>query len=410
MSIAEYCADARAWLAGNLDRLDDPENAAPPSAHDVDASIAANRTLQRRLFEAGYAGIDWPAAYGGQGLPPEYQRAFDREAARFVMPDFATLTTTTFRVCVPLMLDHGDPVLLRELVPKVLAGDALVCQFFSEPSSGSDLASVRTRAVRDGDEWVITGQKVWSSLAHLADWGMCLARTDVDVPKHQGLTWFAVPCDASGLTIRPITLIDGSTHFCEAFFDAVRIPVTHRIGPEHDGWSIAQEMLVRERMAGRGELADAAAGPGSIDPLLLRAAGDPARLRLPSVRQDLARAHTIAFVERALSARLAALARAGALTPGLASYSKLFRGTFDPVRARLALQIGGAAAVAWPETEVDREDVSIAYLRGKINAIGGGTNEMQRNAISERVLGMPREPRVDTDLPFRALLDRNRGG
>ncbi len=241
-----YRLEARAWLRDNMER-----RVGPPERHEVEyytpEVMAASRVLQRRVYEAGYAGITYAKAYGGQGLPAAYELAFTEEAKDYVLADFGILTGTTFGVCVPTMVAHGQPDFLAEFVPKVLAGEALVCQFFSEPSSGSDLAGARTRATRDGDMWVLNGQKIWSTFAHLADWGLCLARSDWDQPKHRGLTWFAVPCDSPGLTIRPIRQINDTSEFCEDFFDDVAIPDIYRIGDVNEGWTVTQTMLVRER-------------------------------------------------------------------------------------------------------------------------------------------------------------------
>ena len=224
------------------------------------------------LYEAGYAGITFPKEYGGQGLPAAYEAAFFEEAKDYVLADFGILGGTTFGVCVPTMVAHGQPAFLAEFVPKVLAGEALVCQFFSEPSSGSDLAGARTRATKDGDMWVLNGQKIWSTYAHLADWGLCLARSDWDQPKHRGLTWFAVPCDAPGLTIRPIRQINDTSEFCEDFFDDVTIPDLYRIGDVNEGWTVTQTMLVRERGAGRPIDPDAELHPGPLAPDLVELA------------------------------------------------------------------------------------------------------------------------------------------
>ena len=195
--LEDYRAQARRWLADHLPRA----GRLRPERHEIDyytpEVMAANRALQRPLFDGGYAGITWPKAYGGQGLPVSYEGAFLEEATDYALPDFGVLTGTTFGICVP---DHAGPLPPRSSCssscPRCWPGRLLVCQFFSEPSSGSDLAGARTRATKDGEQWVLNGQKIWSTFAHLADWGMCLARTDWDVPKHRGLTWFAVPCDA----------------------------------------------------------------------------------------------------------------------------------------------------------------------------------------------------------------------
>jgi alkylation response protein AidB-like acyl-CoA dehydrogenase len=401
--LADYRRQARAWLAGNLETRDGPAREYEID-HFTPEVVAANRARQRKLFDGGYAGITWPEQFGGQGLPAEYEEAFLAESAGFVTPDFGLLGDTTFGSCVPTMLAHAPAQFLQRFVPRVLAGEALVCQFFSEPGAGSDLAAARTRATRSGDEWVIDGQKVWSSWAQLADWGMCLARTNWDVPKHQGLTWFAVPCDAPGLTIRPIRQITGETDFCEDFFDDVRVPDADRISEVDDGWAVAQTMLVFERGAGRAGDAAALGGPGPIAPDLVQLARAAGRLADPVVRQKIARAHTNDFVGRALRSRIGQLGQLGRLNPGLAAYGKLFAGTYQPLRAAAALEIGGAASVTWDAAVPGGSDTAASYLNGRRWSIAGGTNEMQRNAIAERALGLPREPNPDTSKPFSEVL------
>jgi alkylation response protein AidB-like acyl-CoA dehydrogenase len=401
--VDDYRRRARAWLTTNLPPL---EGAAQrPTSEDLTPEVmAANRALQRKLFEAGYAGISWPKEYGGHGLSSAHEGAFLDEASAFAMPDFGALSATTFDICVPTMLTHGAPEFLRRFIPKVLSGDALVCQFFSEPSSGSDLAGARTRATRDGDQWILNGQKVWSTLAHLADWGLCLTRTDWDVPKHRGLTWFAVPCDAPGLTIRPIRQINETAEFCEDFFDDVVVPDTDRIGALNEGWAVTQTMLVLERGAGRRDAAIPPSGPGPMPEELVSLAQRAGRLADPLTRQRLARVHTTDFVGRVLTARIAEMGRLGELNPGLASYVKLFRGTYTPIRARLAVEIGGGPAMIWEGGDAKRAATSLAYLNGRSASIAGGTNEMQRNGIAERALGMPREPSFDAHRPFNEVV------
>jgi len=371
--------------------------------------MAENRERQRTLFEGGYAGITWPTHCGGQGLPMAYEWAFLDEAADFVMPDFGPLTDTTFSICVPTMLAHAPADFLRRFVPKVLAGDALVCQFFSEPSSGSDLAGARTHARRDGDEWVLNGQKVWSTFAHRADWGMCLARTDWDAPKHQGLTWFAVSCPSPGLTIRPLRQLDVAADFCEVFFEDVVVPDADRIGDVNAGWTVAQSMLVLERGAGRPDVNSTLPGTGPMVPDLVRLAQQGGRIDDPVVRQTLARVHTNDYVGRALAWRIGQLARRSAFNPAMVAYVKLFRGTYGPVRARAGVDIGGGSAMTWDQASAEGGATSQAYLNGRAASIAGGTNEMQRNAIAERVLELPREPSVDTDMPFRQVVTRGQG-
>ncbi len=402
-ALDDYRRTARTWLAAHL-----PRREGPAEDHDIGYYtpdvMAENRELQRRLYEGGYAGITWPKEYGGQGLTREYESAFWDEAVDFVLPDFGALSITTFYVCVPTMLTSASPEFLRRFVPRVLAGEQLVCQFFSEPSSGSDLAGARTSATRDGDQWVLKGQKIWSTFAHLADAGMCLARTDWSMPKHQGLTWFLVPCDAPGLTIRPIKQINEAAEFCEEFFDDVVVPDEDRLCEVNAGWALTQTMFVFERGAGRPQDNTPLEGPGPLAPDLVELARRAGRLDDPLIRQQLARSHTTDYVGKVLSARIAQMGRLGLLNPGIASYVKLFRGTSSPQRARLAAEIGGASAMTWDPADPEGPEPSLAYVRGRGASIAGGTNETQRNVIGERALGLPREPSFDTRKPYSDVL------
>jgi alkylation response protein AidB-like acyl-CoA dehydrogenase len=398
----------RTWLAENMERRD-----SPPVHHEVDyytpEVMAESRARQRKLFDAGLAGLTWPTEAGGQGLPGAYQRVFNEESADYLMPDFGVLGGTTFGVCVPTIIRYGSPELLARFVPKVLAGDALVCQFFSEPSSGSDLAGARTRATRDGDNWVLNGQKIWSTYAHLADYGFCLARTDWEQPKHRGLTWFVVPCHAPGVTIRPIKQINETSEFCEDFFDDVMVPDADRVGDVNQGWSVTQTLLVLERGAGENASARSGpVGPGDLAPDLVRLARRAGRLDDPLVRQDLARAHTTDFVGRALATRIGEMAAVGQLNAGTAAYGKLFMGTYNPLRARIAVDIGRGGAMTWDPDDEHGPATSLTYLNGRMGAIAGGTNEVQRNGIGERALGLPREPSFDTNKPYREVVQNAR--
>ncbi len=398
-ALPEYRAQARAWITANLERKADDASAG--EVKDL-AEMAAHRALQRKVYNAGYSGIAWPVEYGGQGLPPEYELAFEEEAADFVLPAYA-LHSGTFGCNVPTMLVHAQPEFLRWFVPQVLRGEISTCKFFSEPSGGSDLAGVRTRAVRDGDTWILNGQKIWSTYAHLADWGFCLARTDYDKPKHRGLTWFAFPTNLPGVTIRQIRRVDETAEFCEDFFDDVVIPDLYRIGEVNDGWAVTQTMLVYERGAGHGPVGDHLTGPGPLAPDLVEEARRLGVEGDPLVRQKVARGHMIDFVSRSLAWRIALSGQAGGFNPGLAAYGKLFRGTYSPVRGRLPVEIGGAGAMTWEPGSEDR-DRAVDFLNSKVIAIAAGSNEMQRNGISERILGMPRELSVDTRRPYNEVV------
>jgi alkylation response protein AidB-like acyl-CoA dehydrogenase len=404
----DYREQARAWMEANLERRVDAEGGARPpmlgnSADKTAEGIAPERRLQRRLYDAGYAGITWPVAYGGQGLGPAHQRAFDEEALHFVLPDFGIAGGTTFGVCAPTMLAHASPAFLERHIPRILAGEELFAQFFSDPEAGSDLAGVRTQAVRDGERWILNGSKIWSSGAYYADYGMCLARTDWDVPKHRGLTWFAVPTTAKGVTIRRIRQINGNAEFCQEFFDDVELTDHDVIGEVNGGWTVTQTMLFFERGGGGG--VGRMPTRGGIAPDLVELAATAGRLDDPLVRDLIARAHVDDLVRDAFLARLGGLMAASpALAASLASYGKLATGTFDPVRANLALQVGGVHAVVWGRSPSPGADAATGLLNSRILSIAGGSNEMQRNAIGERVLGLPREPAFDTRKPFREVL------
>jgi alkylation response protein AidB-like acyl-CoA dehydrogenase len=407
--LGEYRAQARAWITSDLERLREPVRHRPVEYYTPEV-IAENRALQRTLWEAGYAGIDWPVEFGGQGLSAAHAAAFLEEAKGFRLPDFGILTATTFEVCVPTMIAHARPEFLEMFVPKVLAGEALVCQYFSEPAAGSDLAAVRTRAVLTSDGWVLNGQKVWSTMAHLADWGMCLARTDWDVPKHRGLTWFAVPCRAAGVTTRPIKQINETLEFCEEFFEDVRVPDEHRLSEVNGGWAVAQTMLTLERGAGHAEDRWPVTA-GAVRPELVELAERSGCLDDAAAHQLLAQTQVIDVVERALRARIQERADLGRLEPSVAAYGKLFQGTYDPVRARIRVELGGADALGWSPEDAHGAATAVNYLDARVFSIAGGTNEVQRNSIAERGLGLPREPSYDTHKPFRdALRDAQRWG
>jgi alkylation response protein AidB-like acyl-CoA dehydrogenase len=404
--VEQFRADARAWLAANMERRRANELARPRGAgHQSVEQLTAARALQRQVYEAGFAGITWPKEYGGQGLTAAHERAFHEEAAGYEMPNLGVAGGTTLGVCALTMLEHASPDVLRRHIPRMLAADELWCQFFSEPGAGSDLAGVTTRATRDGDRWILNGAKVWSSGAYYADYGMCLARTDWDVPKHRGLTWFAVRTDAPGVTVRPLREINGDIEFCEEFFDDVELTDDDVIGEVNGGWTVAQTMLVYERGGLREAGPPMPRGPGGLAPDLVALARRLGRDHDPVVRQQLARVQTLNFVQGQLGRRIAERLRSGdGPAVGVAAYGKLAAGIFDPIRARIGMEIGRGVALVWDHGDLEGQRASLNYLNGRIMSIAGGTNEMQRNAIGERVLGLPREPSYDIDKPFNEVV------
>jgi alkylation response protein AidB-like acyl-CoA dehydrogenase len=408
ISVDEFRQRARVWLADNLERTSEDPRAAVSSLRGMHEftkeQLDAERPKQKHLHEAGFAGITWPVEYGGQGLSPEHERAFLEEAAGYRLPNLGIAGGTTFGVCAQVMLAHASDDFNRRHLPRVLAGDELWCQFFSEPVAGSDLAGVQTRAARDGDTWVLNGAKVWSSWAHLADYGLCLARTNWGVPKHRGLTWFGVPVDAPGVTLRVIRQINGGADFCEEFFDDVVIPDAERIGDVDGGWTVSRTMLVFERGASAVEPPKAPPEPGPLAPDLVAIAEAFGRADDPEARQLVARGHTLDFLRRALDRRIAKVLKRSGADAGLAAYGKLTHGTFDSERALIGMELAQGEGIAWEEPEGTGASTALTFLNGRINSIAGGTDQMQRNGISEQVLGLPREPSWDRDKPFDQVL------
>jgi alkylation response protein AidB-like acyl-CoA dehydrogenase len=398
--------EARSWIESNLERRVSRSAATSAAEARSPEEIARSRELQRAMFDAGWAGISFPEQYGGRGLSETHERIFSEEADQYVTPDFGAVGLVTFGPIGRSMLAHASAEFLAVHIPKILAGEALWCQFYSEPEAGSDLAGIRTRATRDGDNWVIRGSKIWTTGALNADFAMCLARTDWQATKHRGLTWFGVPTSAPGVTIRPIVLVDGNAGFCEETLDDVVVSDSDVIGDINDGWSVAQTMLVYERRAGEGfNIAE----PRELAPDLVSLARKVNRLKDPVARQAIARAHINDYAQHHLGKRLfAELAAAASPNPALAAYIKLAGGALVPERVRLAMEIGGSHVLAWDDGDSEELHVATEYLTGRIASIGGGTNEVQRNGIGERVLGLPREPSFDSRTPFADVVSAAR--
>jgi alkylation response protein AidB-like acyl-CoA dehydrogenase len=396
ISVEDFRAQAEAWAKDNLEPRDPDAPVRPRgAAHHDRENVKPARALQKKIYEAGYAGITVPKEYGGQGLTGAHERAWQQVSSKYVLPDLGVAGGTTLGVCMMTMLDHAEPQVLERWVPRMLSGDVLMCQFFSEPGAGSDLAGITTRAVRDGDNWIINGSKVWSSGAAYSDYGFCLARTNWEVPKHRGLTWFIVPTDAPGVEVHPLREINGDAEFCQEFFTDVMIPDADRVGDVDMGWTVAQTMLVYERGAGRGGGGEAPrpAPVGRFAPDLVALATRVGRTGDPVVRQAIARAHVNSYVQGELAKRVGALIMKGGNAAGIASYGKLASAQFMAERARIGMEIGRGAALVWEEGDLEGQRASLDYLNGRVMAIAGGTSEMQRNGIGERVLGLPREPR-----------------
>lgn len=402
--LQEYRATAEAWLAEHL-----PERTGPVlrAAHDTTPEqLAQERATQRMVHEAGYLGITIPLEYGGQGLSGAHQRVWQEVSARYVLPAPGGIASAvTLGIILPTLLTHASEEQKRDWIPKMLRGDELWCQLLSEPSAGSDLAGILTRATRDGDSWVLNGTKVWSSGALAADYGICLARTDWDAPKHKGLTWFKVPLHDDAVTVRPIREINGSAEFCEAFLDDVVVGSDMVIGGLNEGWPIANTMLNVERSGGAGgDHAPIAPRRRRLAPDLVRLAERRGLTGDAATRQLIARAHISDWLQGQLLKRVGTALITGEADPASVSLVKLRTGVHDPERAAIAMEIAGRTGIAWPAGDEAAGAPAINFLNGRIMSIAGGSNEIQRNIVSERLLGLPREPSADADKPFRDVL------
>jgi alkylation response protein AidB-like acyl-CoA dehydrogenase len=394
-----FRAEVRSWLDANASRRrhDSSEfkrrmSAASQSADDERAHVETCKAWQRKLFDAGFAGIAVPIEYGGQGRTAAEQRAFQQEVVRY------EIDTGVFSVglgmVVPTLLAHGTDAQKARFIPPLLRGEEIWCQLFSEPGAGSDLAGLTTRAERDGDEWRVNGQKVWNSFAHVAEWGILLARTDWDVPKHRGITYFLVEMSTPGIEARPLRQITGVAHFNETFLTDVRIPHDQVVGDVDGGWGVAQTTLMSERALIGGGM-----GLGFRDYLELARHFD--RTRDPEIRQRLASAYTRFEILRLLGERARAAAKAGKPLGPESSVAKLAISQHVAENGDLALAIEGAAGMTTGTDAFESGFWQQSFLGQWGIRIGGGTEQVQRNILGERVLGLPPEPRPDKTEPFR---------
>jgi alkylation response protein AidB-like acyl-CoA dehydrogenase len=390
---AQYRAHVRSWLEQN-------RHHAPP-ADDFGALHGGDpeplRGWQRRLADAGFVGITWPKEFGGEGLTTLEQVIFNSELARLGLPGI--LDHIGVGDCGPTVIAYGTDAQKDRFLAPLLRADEVWCQLFSEPAAGSDLANVQTRAVRDDDGWRLNGQKVWTTNAQIAAYGLCLARTDPDVRKHKGLTMFAVPMDAPGVTIRPLRQISGHAAFNEVFLDGVELGAEATIGPVDAGWAVAMTTLMFERFtllaafeqlgwsAQRfaGELAE---HPASAD---------------SAVRQRLADLTTDLLALRFAAYRTLTALEQGAIPGAEAGMTKVTMINAGIRGAELVADVLGPEALA-EDSFWGRFIAEMPGLR-----TGGGTEEIVRTMIGDRVLGLPPEPRYDKDVPFSELGTKREG-
>ena len=386
---AAFRAELREWLAGVL-----PTLPPKPDQDDWEGRRAYDTGWQRMLFDAGYAGINWPKDYGGRGATPAEHLVFLEETehagAPYVGVNFVGLLHGG-----PTIVAEGTPEQQAFHLPGILKGEHVWCQGFSEPSAGSDLASLRTRAVRDGDHYVVSGQKIWTSFGHIADYCELLVRTDTEAPKHRGITWLIMPMDLPGIEVRPLRTMFGSAEFCELFLDEVRIPVENRVGDENDGWRVTNVTLSFERgtafVSEMLQSMELAAHLASVAKRVTRrsaTAWDDA-----GIRRELGQLAAELDALWALTKRnISQAARTGQVGVG----GSIFKLHYSDVRHRL----GDLAMRILDRAGLSMEDVgeleSGRHVHGEFHAISisiaAGTSQIQRNIVAERMLGLPKEP------------------
>ena len=387
---AAFRAEARAWLAasGAAPLGDGPARSrllGGDASPEADAAhVRECREWQRTLHAGGWAGITWPIEYGGRGGTAMQQAIFNQEQARY------DVSTGVYAVAIgmvgPTLIAHGTDEQKRRHLGPLLRGDEIWCQLFSEPGAGSDLASLTTRAVRDGDEWVVTGQKVWTSGAHHSDLGILLARTDPAEPRHAGITYFLVDMAAPGIDVRPLRQINGVAHFNEVFLDGVRLRADAVVGEVNDGWRVARTTLANERTLIGG-------GGGIGFPEVVGLARSTGRHRDPVARQALAAHFTRLELLRYLGLRTQTALSQGRPPGPESSVLKLGYSQHVAATGDLVVALSGTAGMLADGDAVDDGLWLQQFLGQWASRIGGGTDQIQRNVLGERVLGLPREGR-----------------
>jgi alkylation response protein AidB-like acyl-CoA dehydrogenase len=406
VSVEEYRAAAREWLAENAPKPGSAgESTVPWASAEMGSEAEArmverSKEFQKKLADAGFAGITYPKEYGGAGLTRQHQAAFQAEVAAggYALP------TSPFVIgqgmCLPTIFTHGTEEQKKRFMPKLINGEEIWSQLFSEPGAGSDVAGLQARAEKFGDEWVINGQKVWTTGAHFSDWGEVIVRTDPDLPKHQGLTMFLIDLGAPGVTVRPLRQITGDAHFNEVFFDDVRVPDSLRLDDVGAGWKVALTTLMNERMAiggggGGGRRRGAEGG-------LVRLAKQSGAWADAEIRNQIMGIYVWQRVLGAHSQRLAEEAKKG--TPGPEfSMLKLQGARLSAAQSELSANLAGAGAIAWEDEGDSGHRLAMGMLQARSGKIAGGTDEVMLNILGERVLGLPQDPRVDKEVPFREL-------
>jgi len=380
---AAFRAEVRAFLEANAPR-DLPDYYDDQVDHE--AFLARSRAWQRTLYDAHWASITWPVEYGGRGLGPVQQIIWNQEQGRAGIGE--SLSMVGVSMAGPTLIAHGTDAQRQRYLDPMLRGDEMWCQLFSEPGAGSDLGSLATRAVREGDDWVVNGQKTWCTGGHYGDFGILIARTDPSLPKHAGITYFVLDMKTPGVEVRPLRDMTGMAHFNEVFLNDVRIPDANRVGPENGGWGVAMTTLMNERMAMGGlermiPLAE----------LMELAAANRDRLDA-RLRDEIAKLYTWVRSVQLLNDRIITKLSHGQMPAAESSVMKLAIARVFTLATELGVALQG------PHALERRGFWQKRWLGAPSMHIAGGTDEVQKNVAAERFLGLPRDPRPDADRPF----------
>jgi alkylation response protein AidB-like acyl-CoA dehydrogenase len=372
-------------------------------------------TFRGAQYDHGLAWVHFPEGYGGLGLNPKMQTVVNDELRKHSKTIYDDLAVNPIGIGMgaPTLLTYGSDELKKKLMRRIFTGEDIWCQLFSEPGAGSDVAGLASRAVRDGDDWVVNGQKVWTTLAHISKWGMLVARTNPDLPKHEGMSYFLLDMESQGVDVVPLYQITGEAEFNEVFLNDVRIPRSHMLGNEGQGWQVAITTLMNERTALGGGSSQKAGGPISV---LLglwrgRTPGAESASTEAVMRDRITRLYVESELLRLTSQRARAAQRSGNPGPE-GSVGKLAQAELYKKIWECGLDVLGSDSLVYePGYELrrpameDRRDRNLMakyqFLRSRANSIEGGTSEIMRNILGERVLGLPGEPRVDKNVPWK---------
>ncbi len=405
---AAFRAEAKAWIAANAPTQykDDLAKASLGRVQLNGANILeAAKAWQKKKAEAGWACLHWPKDYGGRGATPIERVIWQQEEG--VYGKLSGLFIIGHGMCGPTMMAYASEDQKRHYLPPLASGEKVWCQLFSEPAGGSDVAGLRTRAEREGDDWIINGQKIWTSGAHYSDYGILITRTDPTVPKHKGLTMFFLDMKSPGVEIKPIKQANGQAEFNEVYFTNVRIPDAQRLGAVGDGWNVSLTTLMNERMS-------IGANVATGFPELFAFCANLALADGPALDDRAVRAKLANWAVRTSGLKYTSFRAISALSRGERpgpenSIGKLVAGAMIQDIATYALDLQGAAGVvSTPEQAELGGKFQAMLLRSPATRVEGGTDEILRNIIAERVLGLPGDIRVDKDVPFNKIPTKGR--